>query len=57
MNILARKGTVNLVKYENGLYGVERLTKACGFGMKYSADKQEVVRKSKNDFNLEIYGR
>lgn len=67
MRILARKGTVNFVKYDNGLYGVERITKGCSYGMKYSNNKQEIinffneaiksVRRSKNDINLEIYAR
>lgn len=67
MVILARKGTVNFVKHEGGLYGVERITKGCAFGMKYSFNKEEIieffneaikgVRRSKNDINLEIYAR
>lgn len=67
MIILARKGTVNFVKHESGLYGVERITKGCAFGMKYSFNKEEIieffnkaikgVRRSKNDINLEIYAR
>ena len=67
MNILARKGTVTFVKYDNGLYGVERITKGCAYGMKYGFDKKEIilffneaiktVRRSKNDINLEIYAR
>ena len=67
MRILARKGNVNFCKYDNGMYAVERITKACAYGMKYSNNKFEVleffrkviktVRKSKNDINLEIYAR
>ena len=67
MIISARKGTVNFVKYDNGLYGVERITKGCAFGMKYGFNKQEIinffneviktVRRSKSDINLEIYAR
>lgn len=67
MIILARKGTVNFVKYDSGLYGVERITKGCAYGMKYSYDKQEIIdffnevikneRRGKNDINLEIYVR
>lgn len=67
MRILARKGTVNFVKYDNEMYGVERITKCCAYGMKYSFNKQEIidffneviktVRRSKNDINLEIYAR
>ena len=67
MIVLARKGTVNFVKYDTGLYGVERITKGCAYGMKYSFNKQEIidffneaiktVRRSKNDINLEIYAR
>ena len=63
---LARKGNIYLVKYENRLYGVEKITKGCPAGLKYSENKEEVVkffveyiksvRRSKNDFNLEIYG-
>lgn len=65
MRILARKGNVNFVKYDNGMYGVEKITKGCSYGMKYSNNKFEVidffrkaietVRRSKNDMNLEIY--
>lgn len=67
MIILARKGTVNFVKHESGLYGVERITKGCAYGIKYSFNKQEIidffneviksVRRSKNDINLEIYAK
>ena len=63
---LARKGNIYLAKYESGLYGVDRITKGCSAGLKYSENKEEVVkffieyiksvRRSKNDFNLEIYG-
>ena len=63
---LARKGNIYLVKYESGLYGVEKTTKSCSGGLKYSENKEEVVkffaeyiksvRRSKNDFNLEVYG-
>ena len=63
---LARKGSIYLVKYESGLYGVEKITKSCSGGLKYSENKEEVVkffaqyiksvRRSKNDFNLEVYG-
>lgn len=55
------------MKYESGLYTVDRITKACGFTLKASENKEEVskffaeyiksVRRSKNDFNLEIYGQ
>lgn len=64
--VLARKGSIYLVKYESGLYGVEKITKCCSTGLKYNENKEEVVkffaeciksvRRSKNDFNLEIYG-
>lgn len=67
MIILARKGTVNFVKHESGLYGVERITKGCAYGIKYSFNKEEIidffneviksVRRSKNDINLEIYAK
>ena len=67
MRILARKGTVNFVKYDNGMYGVERITKSCSYGMKYGFNKQAIidffneviktVRRSKNDINIEIYAR
>ncbi len=67
MKILARKGRINLVKYENGMYGVESITKGCSFGIKYAFDKHEIidcfneviktVKRSKNDINLEIYAR
>ena len=63
---LARKGSIYLMKYENGLYTVDRITKACGYTLKASENKEEVVkffaeyikgvRRSKNDFNLEVYG-
>lgn len=63
---LARKGSIYLVKYESGLYGVEKITKSCSGGLRYSENKEEVVkffaeyiksvRRSKNDFNLEVYG-
>lgn len=39
MIILARKGSICLVKYDCGLYGVERQTKATGYGMMYTEDK------------------
>lgn len=65
--ILARKGSVNLVKYDNGLYAVEWRTKGCGYTMKNSLNKQEMiecfneeiknVRRSKYDINLEVYAR
>lgn len=65
IKILARKGSIYLVKYESGLYGVEKITKSCSGGLKYSENKEEVVkffaeyiksvRRSKNDFNLEVY--
>lgn len=65
--VLARKGTVNLVKYDNGFYAVERRTKACAYTMKNSWNKQEMidyfnkeiknVRRSKYDINLEVYAR
>lgn len=67
MIILARKGNLNFVKYDNGLYGVERITNGCSYGLKYGFNKQEIinffnesiktVRRSKNDINLEIYAR
>lgn len=67
MRILARKGNINFVKYDCGLYGVERITKGCAYGMKYSYNKQEIinffneviksVRRNKKDINLEIYAR
>lgn len=66
MTIIARKGTLNLVKYDNGMYAVERITKGCAFGYKYSFNKFEVIdvwnemmstqRRGKNDINLEVYG-
>ena len=40
---LARKGNIYLVKYENRLYGVEKITKGCSAGLKYSENK-EVLR-------------
>ena len=65
--ILARKGTVNLVKYDNGFYAVERRTRACAYATKISWNKQEIVnyfnevikgvRSSKYDINLEVYAR
>lgn len=65
MIILARKGSICLVKYDCRLYGVERQTKATGYGMMYTEDKQlaidyfnkeiKAVRATRKDFNLEIY--
>ena len=65
MIILARKGSICLVKYDCGLYGVECQTKATGYGMMYTEDKQsaidyfnkeiKAVRATRKDFNLEIY--
>ena len=65
MIILARKGSICLGKYDCGLYGVERQTKATGYGMMYTEDKQsaidyfnkeiKAVRATRKDFNLEIY--
>lgn len=65
MIILARKGSICLVKYDCGLYGVERQTKATGYGMMYTEDKQlaidyfnkeiKAVRATRKDFNLKIY--
>ena len=65
MIILARRGSICLVKYDCGLYGVERQTKATGYGMMYTEDKQsaidyfnkeiKAVRATRKDFNLEIY--
>ena len=65
MIILARKGSICLVKYDCGLYGVERQTKATGYGMMYTENKQsaidyfnkeiKAVRATRKDFNLEIY--
>ena len=64
-NILARKGNVCLVKYESGLYAVEKITKASGTTITASANKEAVVnffaqyvksvRRGKNDMNLEVY--
>lgn len=39
---LARKGNIYLVKYESGLYGVEKTTKSCSGGLKYSESKEEI---------------
>lgn len=65
MIILARKGSICLVKYDCGLYGVERQTKATGYGMLYTENKQSAIdcfnkaikttRATRNDFNLNIY--
>ena len=65
MIILARKGSICLVKYDCGLYGVERYTKATAYGMMYTEDKQsaidyfnkeiKAVRATRKDFNLKIY--
>lgn len=67
MKALAKKGNVYLVKYESGLYGVEKITTGCSGGLKYGESKEEIikffaeyiknVRRSKNDFNLEVYGQ
>lgn len=66
INILARKGTINLVKYDNGLYAVDKITKSIGMSHFVSENKEDAInafieiakatRRSKNDFNLEIYG-
>lgn len=63
--ILARKGSICLVKYNDNLYGVERQTKAAAYGIMYTEDKQvaidyfnkeiKAVRETCKDFNLEIY--
>lgn len=65
MIILARKGSICFVKYDCGLYGVERQTKATAYGMLYTEDKQSAIdyfnkaikttRATRNDFNLNIY--
>ena len=65
MIILARKGSICLVKYDCGLYGVERQTKATGYGIMYTENKQSAIdyfnkvikttRATRNDFNLNIY--
>lgn len=65
--ILARKGSVNLMVSDNGLYSVERITRACGYTMKCGRNKQEIVdyfneaikgvRRSKYDMNLNVYAR
>ena len=65
MIILARKGSICLVKYDCGLYGVERSTKETAYGMMYTEDKQsaidyfnkeiKAVRATRKDFNLKIY--
>ena len=65
MIILARKGSICLVKYDCGLYDVERQTKATGHGMMYTENKQlaidyfnkeiKAVRATRKDFNLKIY--
>ena len=41
MIILARKGSICLVKYDCGLYGVERQTKAVAYGMMYTEDNPQ----------------
>jgi hypothetical protein len=66
MKTLARKGNINLVKFENGLYAVEKITKSVGMTIKMSESKEEIVeffadhikkvRRGKEDFNLEVYG-
>lgn len=38
-----KKRNIYLVKYENGMYGVEKITKACGCGLFYSDDEGAVV--------------
>lgn len=63
--MLARKGSICLIKYNGKLYGVERQTKATAYGMMYTEDKQsainyfnkeiKAVRATRKDFNLEIY--
>ncbi|MEH7246476.1 hypothetical protein V7114_06710 [Neobacillus niacini] len=66
MTVLARKGNINLVKYESGLYTVDKITKSVGMSLKASENKEEIVeffashvkkvRRGKDDFNLEVYG-
>lgn len=63
---LAKKGSIYLMKYENGLYTVDKITKSCGYTLMADSNKNKVVdffanyiksiRRSKADFNLEIYG-
>lgn len=65
-NVLARKGSIHLVKYEGGLYSVEKITKSIGMGLATGYDKEAIVqafnehakkaRRSKHDFNLDLYG-
>lgn len=44
VNYLAKKKrSIYLVMYENGMYGVEKITKACGCGLYYSEDKDAAV--------------
>ena len=53
------------MKYDCGLYGVERQTKATAYGIMYTEDKQSAInyfnkaikttRATRNDFNLNIY--
>jgi hypothetical protein len=66
ITVLARKGNINLVKYECGLYTVDKITKSIGMSLKASENKEEIVeffaahikkvRRGKEDFNLEVYG-
>ena len=66
MTVLAKKGNIQLVKYDWGLYSVEKCTKSIGMGIFTSDNKVDVVnffadhikkvRKGKDDFNLHVYG-
>lgn len=65
--MLARKGNLNLLKWESGCYSVDKITAGCDGSLIFSDDKENVVaffqdackkqRKGKYDFNLEVYCR
>lgn len=62
--MLARKGTLCLVKMGSGLYSVDRISKGCSYSV-VAGDRNEAIdafanmcasqRKGKNDFNLEVF--
>lgn len=62
--VLARKGTLHLVRMGNGLYSVDRITKACSHSLVVGGRDEAIdafaelcakQRKGKNDFNLEVF--
>lgn len=64
--MLARKGTLCLVKLDGGLYAVDRITKSCSYSV-LVGDRDEAIdkfaelcagqRKGRHDFNLDVFAR